>query len=109
MLISPTPIVGPDRGNKADNHANEVFQHAGDEFRGWVQENIADNFIVACGDRHWQYHSVHPTSGAQEYSCAPASDQHAGGTPGESDVYHRFHRPLGGFLSVTAKRLDGGQ
>lgn len=106
VLISPTPIVGPDRANKADNHSNKAFQHEGDEFRGWVQENIADNFIVACGDRHWQYHSVHPTSGMHEYSCGPASDQHAGGTPGESDVYHRFHRPQGGFLSVTAKRVE---
>ena len=25
VLISPNPIVGPDRSNKADNHANAAF------------------------------------------------------------------------------------
>ena len=29
ILISPTPIVGPDRENKRDNHANKVFKHEG--------------------------------------------------------------------------------
>ena len=27
LLISPTPIVGPDRDNKSDNHANKAFAH----------------------------------------------------------------------------------
>jgi alkaline phosphatase D len=104
VLVSPTPIVGPDRSNKADNHSNPAFRHEGDEFRAWAQQNLPENFFVACGDRHWQYHSVHPASGVQEFSSGPVSDQHASGSPGEDPEYHRFHRQQGGFLSVNAKR-----
>ena len=104
VLVSPTPIVGPDRSNKADNHANKAFQHEGDEFRAWAAANLPDNFFVVCGDRHWQYHSVHPATGVQEFSSGPATDEHAGGSPGEDTAYHRFHRVAGGFVSVSATK-----
>jgi len=102
VLVSPTPIVGPDRERKADNHANAAFAHEGNEMRAWFAENLPDNFFIVCGDRHWQYHSVDPKTGVQEFSCGPASDEHAGGSPGEDPEYHQFHRMEGGFLSVTA-------
>lgn len=101
VLISPTPLVGPDRVNKNDNHANEGFRHEGDEIRAWLQENIGESVLVICGDRHWQYHSVHPRTGLNEFGVGAASDEHAGGSPGENKAYHRFHRQKGGFLSVT--------
>lgn len=101
VLVSPTPLVGPDRPSKKDNHANTTFQHEGMEFRRWVREHLPRNFFVICGDRHWQYHSVHPETGVHEFGCGPASDQHAGGTPGEDRRFHRFHRVKGGFLSVA--------
>jgi alkaline phosphatase D len=101
VLISPTPIVGPDRPTKADNHSNSAFAHEGDEFRRWAQKNLPERFFIACGDRHWQYHSVHPETGVHEFSCGPASDEHAAGTPGDNMAYHRFHRVKGGFLSVS--------
>jgi alkaline phosphatase D len=105
VLISPTPLVGPDRAQgKNDNHANAAFQHEGDEMRRWFQKHLPDNFFIACGDRHWQYHSVHPEAGVHEFSCGPASDQHAGGSPGLDLKYHRFHRVKGGFLSVSVRR-----
>lgn len=100
VLVSPTPIVGPDRSNKADNHANAAFNHEGDAIREWFRANLDDRFLVVVGDRHWQYHSVHPETGLNEFSVGPASDAHAGGTPGEDAEYHRFHRVGGGFLSV---------
>ena len=100
LLVSPTPLVGPDRVGKNDNHANAGFAHEGNELREWMQANVPENFFVACGDRHWQYHSVHPTTGVREFSVGAASDSHAGGTPGEDPKYHRFHRVKGGFLSV---------
>jgi alkaline phosphatase D len=103
VLISPTPIVGPDREKKADNHSNRVFQHEGDEIRAWFRDNVPDNFLVLCGDRHWQYHSVHPQTGLNEFSVGPASDAHASGTPGEDPAYHRFHRVKGGFVLVTVR------
>ncbi len=103
VLISPTPIVGPDRQNKFDNQANVAFAHEGQWFRKWAVENLGDNFFVANGDRHWQYHSVDPVTGLQEFSCGPASDQHASGSPGLDAEYHRYHNEQGGFLSVNAK------
>jgi alkaline phosphatase D len=108
LLISPTPLVGPDRSNKNDNHSNAGFAHEGDEIREWLTTHTPDNFFVICGDRHWQYHSVHPTAGTQEFSVGAASDSHAGGTPGENRLYHRFHRVKGGFLSVEL-RPEGQQ
>ena len=106
ILISPTPLVGPDRGGKNDNHANKGFTHEGDELRTWLQANVPDNFLVICGDRHWQYHSVHPTTGVREFSAGAASNEHAGGTPGEDPAYHKFHRVKGGFVSVTLAAKD---
>ncbi len=103
ILISPTPLVGPDRVNKKDNHANAGFTHEGSELREWIKANVPENFFICCGDRHWQYHSVHPTTGVQEFSVGAASDAHAGGTPGENPEYHKFHRVKGGFLSVTVR------
>jgi alkaline phosphatase D len=107
VLVSPTPLVGPDRGNKNDNHANEGFRHEGDEIRAWLKANVPDHFFVICGDRHWQYHSVHPATGVHEFCPGPASDQHAGGTPGFVPEFHRFHRPKGGFLSITLSHEVG--
>jgi len=108
VLISPTPLVGPDRPTKNDNHSNEGFAHEGNELRKWIREHVPDSFFVVCGDRHWQYHSVHPQQGVQEFSVGAASDSHAGGTPGENPAYHRFHRVKGGFLSVDLRR-DGSE
>jgi len=100
VLVSPTPLVGPDREGKNDNHSNAGFAHEGDELRAWIKTNVPENFFVITGDRHWQYHSVHPTTGVQEFSVGAASDSHAGGSPGENKAYHKFHRVKGGFLCV---------
>lgn len=107
VLVSPTPIVGPDRGNKHDNHSNDAFTHEGDEIRDFLKQNAPDNFFVVCGDRHWQYHSVHPTTGVQEFSVGPASNSHASGSPGEDKEYHRYHKVRGGFLCVELKSEGG--
>jgi len=104
VLISPTPIVGPDRGNKADNHANLAFRHEGNAFRQWTREHKLTNLFVCNGDRHWQYHSVDPATGLNEFGCGPASDIHASGSPGLDPEYHRFHRVKGGFLTVGVSR-----
>jgi len=106
VLISPTPIVGPDRTNKRDNHSNTAFAYEGNLFRSWTKEEQLDRFYVVCGDRHWQYLSIDPKTGLREFSCGPASDVHAGGTPGHNIKYQPFHRVAGGFLSVTVTRED---
>lgn len=102
ILISPTPLIGPDRKNKADNHANPAFAYEGSQMRKWFAGNVGENFFIICGDRHWQYHSVDPETGLQEFCTGAVSDEHAGGSPGEDPTYHRFHRVKGGFLSVLA-------
>ena len=107
ILISPTPLVGPDRTGNSDNHANKAFQHEGRELRGFLatQKNMA----VICGDRHWQYMSIHPDSKVREYSCGPVSNKHAGGWK-QSDfvrTHHRYLNVIGGFLAVTVERQNG--
>ena len=68
---------------------------------------MADNFFNINGDRHWQYHAVHPETGLHEFSVGAASDSHASGSPGEDQRYHRFHRVQGGFLQVETARSGG--
>ncbi|MFC2142649.1 alkaline phosphatase D family protein [Acidobacteriota bacterium] len=105
ILISPTPIVGPDRESKNDNHANKGFTHEGDQLRKFIGGQ--KNMFVVCGDRHWQYVSVDPTTGTREYSCGPTSDKHAGGFKEENrSSMHRYLRIKGGFLSVTVERVN---
>jgi alkaline phosphatase D len=107
VLISPTPIVGPDRTKgKNDNHANEAFAHEGKQFRSWTKEQGLQNFYSCCGDRHWQYMSIDPSSGLREFSCGPASDVHAGGNPVQPD-WQPFLRVKGGFLTVSVSRAKG--
>jgi alkaline phosphatase D len=105
ILISPTPVVGPDRGNKNDNHANKGFTHEGDEIRSFI--STQKNMFIICGDRHWQYVSVDPKTGVKEFSCGPTSDKHAGGF---SEKYkspmHRYLKVQGGFLGVEVKRVN---
>lgn len=109
VLVSPTPLVGPDCGNKADNHSNAGFRHEGQELRDWLKANAPDNFFVICGDRHWQYHSIDPETGVMEFSAGAASDEHASGSPGEDPRFHSFHRVKGGFLSVAVTTQEDGK
>ncbi|MCZ6673717.1 MAG: alkaline phosphatase D family protein [Verrucomicrobia bacterium] len=108
VLISPTPIVGPDRSQgKNDNHSNEVFAHAGNYFRNWTKEQNLKNFYVCNGDRHWQYMSVDPATGLREFSVGPPSDIHAGGNPPQDHRIQPFMRVGGGFLTVSVTRESG--
>lgn len=106
VLISPTPAVGPDRDNKADNHANEAFATEGRELREFLAGQ--KDMVVMHGDRHWQYVSVHAETGLREYSCGPASDEHAGGWS-QDDVRpeHQYLNVVGGYLAVEVDRIDG--
>jgi alkaline phosphatase D len=106
ILISPTPIVGPDRGSKNDNHANEGFTWEGDQVREFL--STQDNAFVLCGDRHWQYATVHPETGVREFSSGAGSDMHAGGfKDSQRTEAHKFLRIDGGFLSVSVNRKGG--
>jgi alkaline phosphatase D len=103
VVISPTPILGPDRGEKNDSLANKGFTHEGDEVRAFL--NTLPATYVICGDRHWQYVSREKEGGVTEFSCGPGSDSHAGGFSMKNrSPEHRFLRIKGGFLSVDVNR-----
>lgn len=116
ILVSPTPMVGPDDARKRDNHVNhDGFRTEGDAFFMWLKDNdfLNKNFYIICGDRHWKYHSIHPL-GFHEFSCGALVDQNSriGRSPGDrasSDPdalirqpYSDTH-PSGGFLRVAVK------
>lgn len=99
VVITPTPMVGPDRPQKDDNYANKGYAVEGTKIRALLARQ--PNLTVITGDRHWQYVSRDKTTGIEEWSVGAASDAHAGGwnetTPRPE---HRFLRiKFGGFLS----------
>ncbi len=102
FLISPGPLVGPDKRGKKDNHANAVFAHEGQELRDFVA--TLKNTYVICGDRHWQYCSVDPKTKVLEMGCGPINDEHKfGGHPGRNEEFHRYFGSRGGFLGITVE------
>ncbi len=113
ILISPTPMVGPDDKKKIDNHADlSGFRHEADAFFVWLKENKINNLTLVCGDRHWQYHSIHPT-GIEEFACGALNDENSrmGVAPGDkkgSDPQALIKQeytsptPNGGFLQIIA-------
>ena len=114
LLISPTPLVGPDDISKRDNHCDPGgFRHEGDAFFAWAkQQGLLDKgLFLVCGDRHWQYHAIHP-SGFEEFSCGALVDANSrmGVPPGSkrgTDPDARIKQPYssrepsGGFLNVV--------
>jgi alkaline phosphatase D len=122
LLISPTPLVGPDDLRKKDNHTNiGGFRHEGDEFFRWLKVNGFDRkgFYLVCGDRHWQYRARHP-SGIEEFSCGALVDANSrlGRKPGDSkstdpkglikQIYAQKRRG-GGFLLITSRPATNGR
>jgi alkaline phosphatase D len=106
ILISPTPIIGPDRPQKKDNHSNANFSFEGNLIRNLIGGN--KNTFVICGDRHWQYVSKHAKTGTHEFACGPASNEHAGGwKKDEKYPEHEYLNIVGGFLRVETNRIDG--
>ena len=116
ILISPTPMVGPDDAYKKDNHTNDGgFQSEQKEFFEWLSENnfLNENLYIICGDRHWQYHSIHP-NGLEEFSSGAFVNQNSRpgrppGDPKSTDPEATISSPFmqhdqwgGGFLFVTA-------
>jgi len=106
LLISPDPILGPDRRNKHDNYSNNNFKYEGDEIREFL--NQFDNVYICNGDRHWQYVTHFEGTNLWEFSCGAGSDKHAGGWhQDDRRPEHRFLRVKGGFLKGSAKRVNG--
>jgi alkaline phosphatase/alkaline phosphatase D len=115
LIITPTPIVGPDMDKKRDNHTNSGgFRHEGTQFFAWLTESGVRNVVLFTGDRHWRYHSVHP-SGVSEFACGSLNgeigvgDPPRPGTEGSTDpkglVDQKFvsSEQDGGFLRVVVE------
>lgn len=103
ILFTATPVVGPDRDTKVDNHANKTFATEG----AWLREFLSSkgNMFVVNGDRHWQYVSRDAETGLLEFGSGPVSDYHAQGWK-EGDVRpeHQYLALRGGFLSILVRR-----
>ena len=131
ILISPTPMIGPDDADQAgrpaenhdpvkrDNHSNpQGFRHERDALFAWLIENdfLAKNLYIVVGDRHWQYHSEHP-NGFEEFSTGALIDANSRvgrppGDPGSNDPdalitqHYTYAEPTGGFLNVVVTPGD---
>ena len=101
ILMSPTPVVGPDRSKgKIDNHSNKSYETEGNWLRKFLSSQ--KNTFVVNGDRHWQYVSKDLETGLLEFSQGPTSDVHAQGwNPNNYKPEHQFLRVKGGFLYVS--------
>ncbi len=122
LIISPTPMVGPDDAYKRDNHVNhEGFRYEGEAIFKWLIDNgfLEKNLYIICGDRHWQYHAMHP-SGIEEFSTGALIDNNSrpgrlAGDPNSTDpdelikqyyIQGDMESASGGFLSITVKRKE---
>ena len=120
IIISPTPLVGPDDASKNDNHTNMGgFRTEGNEFFEFLKANNLDpsELIIVCGDRHWQYQHVHP-SGFHEFSTGSmvTANSRVGRQPGdpnstdpEAKIKSIFMQPVptGAFLQIDCTPLKG--
>lgn len=122
ILISPTPMIGPDDAYKRDNHCNiDGFRHERDSFFAWAKTNglLEKGFYLVCGDRHWQYHSIDP-SGFEEFSTGALVDANARlgvppgsprGTDRDANIRQPYtsREPSGGYLNVVVEADDSGK
>lgn len=114
ILVSPTPLVGPDDASKRDNHVNpDGFKHEGESFLAWLRDSgiAPGQFYIICGDRHWKYHSQHHT-GFEELTCGALNRENsrlgrAPGDPQSTDAdrkvkqFYTDQPASGGFLRVA--------
>ncbi len=112
LLISPTPMVGPDDAYKRDNHVNpEGFRDEGEAFFEWLKAHdfLNKNFYIVCGDRHWQYHAQHP-SGFEEFSSGALVDNNSragrvAGDPKSTDPEGKIKQF---YVQATPEQASGG-
>jgi len=112
ILISPTPMVGPDDASKRDNHVNpEGFRYEGEAFFDWLVAHgfLEKNFYIVCGDRHWQYHATHP-KGIEEYSCGALVDNNsrAGRMAGDPKSTDPEGKIIQHYVQGTPEEASGG-
>lgn len=121
LFIVASPLVGPDDASKHDNHVSYGgFQQERDAFFHWLKKNNIDkNFYIITGDRHWQYHSIHP-AGFEEFGTGTINGQNSrpGRKPGDvgsTDPLELIKQPYiqedptGGFLLIKIAPPENGK
>ncbi|MGB2164811.1 MAG: alkaline phosphatase D family protein [Flavobacteriaceae bacterium] len=100
ILITSSPILGPDRKNKNDNLSNSGYSYEQEEILNFIKKQ--NNLFIVNGDRHWQYVTHIKNTKLWEFGCGAGADVHAGGWKQEDlRPEHQFLRVKGGFLSVS--------
>jgi alkaline phosphatase D len=120
VVLTPTPLVGPDHNDQTDNHTSVGgFRSEGEAFLAWAADQGLPErgLVLVAGGRRWQYHSIHP-SGVHELSPGPLHDQNLtrGIRPGgfrSTDPDGLIVQPFmeddtGGFLRIDVVRNDVG-
>ena len=108
LVVFPSPVVGPDKKGKKDNHSNPTYATEGKELREFLAG--VNNTYIVCGDRHWQYGSQDPETGIIEVCPGPINDEHTkrGGNMHEDKNYQfYFGKGKGGFLKIFVTRREG--
>ncbi|MEM9701818.1 MAG: alkaline phosphatase D family protein [Planctomycetota bacterium] len=115
VLVSPTPMVGPDDKRKTDNHTNfGGFRHERQRFFDFLKEEgmlQSGEFLVLCGDRHWQYHAEHPV-GLHEFSSGAIHDANSrpgrvAGDPKSTDPDAKIVQYY--LMGIESKRAEDGR
>ena len=109
VLITSSPILGPDKKNKNDNLSNEKYSHEQGEILDFIKKQ--NNLYIINGDRHWQYVTHINGTNLWEFGCGAGTDSHSlptqgGWNRGDPEPEHEFLRLKGGFLSVEAFRAE---
>ncbi|MDA0201290.1 MAG: alkaline phosphatase D family protein [Bacteroidetes bacterium] len=100
VLITSSPILGPDRVKKNDNLSNATYSYEQTEILDFIKKQ--KNLFIVNGDRHWQYVTHFENTNLWEFGCGAGADVHAGGWKQEDfRPEHQFLRVKGGFLSVS--------
>ena len=113
VLVSPTPMVGPEDAYKNDNHClPNGFLHEGDAFFNWLEKDSGiptNQFFIICGDRHWQYHSIHKT-GYHEFSSGALDDSsgRVGRVPGDPESTDPNATVTQLYVHDTPQKVSGG-
>ncbi|MDO6604444.1 alkaline phosphatase D family protein [Arenibacter palladensis] len=121
IFIVASPLVGPDDASKHDNHVSYGgFQNERDAFFYWLKKNNLDkNFYIITGDRHWQYHTIHP-AGFEEFGTGSINGQNSrtGRKPGDPNSTDPLglikqpyiqEEPTGGFIFVKVAPSENGK
>ena len=109
VLITSSPILGPDKINKNDNLSNDKYAYEQTEILDFIKKQ--NNLYIINGDRHWQYVTHIDGTNLWEFGCGAGTDFHSLPTQGgwnreDPEPQHKYLRLKGGFLSVETSKSN---